>query len=314
MDNVTISLWALMYFRLMGHRSWWQAAVVVLLANGPDLDRLLWVVSPEMGLRHSFAWTHNLVAAAVLTAAAWPMGRGVAGVTAAGVLTHLGLDALAWRGTAVLYPFSGERWAADVLPEADAWFWLLAVFFLAAQGVAELVASEIGARRVGAPRVGAAGLLTVAVMLGFGYVGLRAWCREDARAQFDQAMAGAAIQRVRIAAPGLSLTDWAVAAETPGSFLAGPVRAFAPATGEQFRRLLKPEASAAIVTASKDGLTGAFVGRAGFPYWREGVSPNPVVRRVTVEDLLAGQVSARDPVVVCEVAPMGPAGCSFDAR
>jgi membrane-bound metal-dependent hydrolase YbcI (DUF457 family) len=309
MDNVTISLWALMYFRLMGHRNGWQALVVVLLANGLDLDRLLWVVSPEMGMRFALMWTHNLVAAAVLTAAAWPMGRGVMGVTAAGVLTHLGLDALAWRGTAVLFPFSMERWAGDVLPETDAWFWMLAVFFLAAQAVAELVASEIGARRGRA-----AGLLVIAVMLGAGYVGLRAWCREDARGQFEQALAGAAIERVRIAAPGLSWTEWAVAAETPGGYLVGSVRAFAPATGDLFRRVAKPEASGAIVSASKHRLTEAFLGRSGFPYWREGVSPNPEARRVRVGDLLAGQVSSRDPVVVCEVAATGPARCSFDAR
>lgn len=112
-------------------------ACAVVCAVLPDVDYALLLVSPDAYYLHHREVTHSLlgglVLATVVAAVAYAAARkgfwAFWGVSFAGFLSHVLLDACTPFGTELLYPFSHARFAWDVLFLVDPWF--SAVVFLA---------------------------------------------------------------------------------------------------------------------------------------------------------------------------------------
>lgn len=99
----------------------------------PDIDVLARLAGPFASLEHHRGITHSLAGAvilsAVVAAGAWALGRGRRFgswylLTLLGMLLHILLDLCTSYGTVVLYPFSRERFAWDLLFLIDPWFTL----------------------------------------------------------------------------------------------------------------------------------------------------------------------------------------------
>ena len=120
-------------------------ATLLLGANLPDVDFVLYFVGPDVALAHRRGWTHGVLALAilplVLTAAvlAWdrwvrrrrgpsrppaPAGT-ILGLAYLAALTHPLLDWLNTYGIRLLMPFDGRWFYGDSLFIIDVWLWLV---------------------------------------------------------------------------------------------------------------------------------------------------------------------------------------------
>jgi inner membrane protein len=140
------------------------ALVGALVSVAPDADHVLEWVDAEAYLVNHRTATHSVVVlgAAVLVVAIWGgenrARRAVLGGLA--LASHLLLDVLTPFGTMLLWPFSDERYAADVLPIVCPWF--------TAASVLAAVIAVLAPARFGRPRLMACfGLAALGVFATF---------------------------------------------------------------------------------------------------------------------------------------------------
>lgn len=128
-----------------GRRIPLATATLLIAANLPDVDGLLYLLGPDVGLAHRRGWTHGVLAMAVLplllTAGvlAWDVWirrrrhpdrptappRTILGLAYLAMLTHPALDWLNTYGIRLLMPFDGRWFYGDSLFILDPWVWLL---------------------------------------------------------------------------------------------------------------------------------------------------------------------------------------------
>lgn len=128
----------------LGERIPLGTATLLLGANLPDLDVVLYFVGSDLALAHRRGWTHGVLAmaalpllltAAVLTWDRWlrrrrhpdrlpaPLGA-ILGLAYLSALTHPFLDWLNTYGIRLLMPFDGRWFYGDSLFIIDIWLWL----------------------------------------------------------------------------------------------------------------------------------------------------------------------------------------------
>lgn len=124
------------------HRTRFGAATLMIAANLPDVDVLVFATSmPSVAFRRG--WTHGPVAQIVLPllltgvmlliARCWPGQPGNVAVRPrwlvilglVGVLSHVGLDLLNTYGLRILAPFDWRWFYGDTLFIIDPWMWLI---------------------------------------------------------------------------------------------------------------------------------------------------------------------------------------------
>lgn len=171
-------------------------ATLLIGANLPDIDALMYLAGSTEALAFRRGWTHGVLAMAVwplvLTGVmlAWdravrrrrepaaPPARPLAllALAALAILTHPLLDLLNTYGVRLLMPFSGRWFYGDTLFIADPWVWLalLAAVWL-----------SLRARRRGSPRPFLAARVALGLVVAY-----------IAAMRFAGASAGQAVQRV----------------------------------------------------------------------------------------------------------------------
>ncbi|HEU5219505.1 MAG TPA: metal-dependent hydrolase [Gemmatimonadales bacterium] len=146
MDNLTHTLVGLVLAEAgLKHRSRFGTAVLIVGANLPDLDALIYVAgSSTDALAFRRGWTHGVLAMAVLpllltgAALGWSrlLGHGdkdqpgaplhpgrLLALAAIAIWSHPLLDLLNTYGVRLLMPFSGRWFYGDALFIVDPWVW-----------------------------------------------------------------------------------------------------------------------------------------------------------------------------------------------
>lgn len=237
-------------------------ACAVVCAVLPDVDYALLAAGPAAYYIHHREVTHSLLAGLVLASvvaglatAATRKGFGTLwGVSFAGFLSHVLLDACTPFGTELLYPFSHERFAWDVLFLVDPW--LSAIVFIAV---------GVGFAPKWRSRAALWGLALVV-----GYIGGCAVARQVALQRTRAEMEGVpGVQRVdALPVPGNPLA-WRGVVTTKAAYYgcvwhgAGgrPVRQFAERAFETLW----------VKAAEKDPVVDAFLATARFPQMHDSV-------------------------------------------
>lgn len=255
MDNLTHSLTALLLARAGLNRLAPRATVLaVIAANLPDLDIVTAVNGQASYLANHRGFSHALLLAPLMAAAAlplwWllarkePLGRrqwaGAYLVSLLAVFSHLGLDYLNVYGIRLHLPFSAAWVRLDLLNIIDVWIWAILLICTLGPMLARLVYSEIGARGGTGRGMAIAGLLLICVYLA-GRATLHARAVDTLQARlYDKES-----PRFTIAVPGAANPwGWTGLVETESAWHVVPVNLlmgnFDPDSGRKF---YKPDIS-----------------------------------------------------------------------
>ncbi len=212
---------------------------------------------------------------------------------------HLGMDALQWQGTELLWPLRRTRFAADWLPSVDPWIIALLVSCIALPEFFRLVSSEIGAKDRRPP--GFAGAI-IGLALVTLYIGLRADLHADAVAQLqNRVYVGEAPRRVAALSGLTSMVTWSGLADTESAMHEVAVRIGSPrAALDPGVNLFKPEPSPLLQTAENSQTGKLFLRVARFP--KATVQTMDAGVEIQIRDLTytAAGESNREPMVAID--------------
>jgi membrane-bound metal-dependent hydrolase YbcI (DUF457 family) len=180
------------------------AWVMFFAASAPDVDGLFFLPGNVNVLDWHRHFTHALLFAPVM-AAAVVIGvkyvlrrevdvRGAFGLALMGVIAHDLVDAMTYRGTRLLLPFSDHHFALGIESFFDPVLYLILALTFAVPFLSNLVSGEIGARR-------GSGAITASLMLFvmIGWFGARWTFREQALAEMaSRIYAGEAPRRLDV--------------------------------------------------------------------------------------------------------------------
>lgn len=275
-----------------------------------DLDWLALLGGAETYLNYYRVATHSLAGAAVVAAATaiafWQAGRRhpkkpaslapLFGVSLAAALLHVLFDVLNPHGVAVLWPFSGRRYAWDLAEMLDPLLLTILLLGWLIPSLLRLVTEEIGAR---AERKGMRGWATTTLLLAALYCGGRWYWHGIAVARLDASVYhGAPPLRVAALPDSPSPLLWRGLAETENTY--EEIETPAAATGyfdpSRSMTFFKPEYSLALENAQKSAAVQHYVAASRFPIARvEPLSESDGFPRggfrVTVRDLRFGKRS-----------------------
>ena len=277
MDIGTHGLMSLALMREFFPRRGWPVGVGMVVAGTlADVDGLSALFGPSAYLSWHGTYTHSLAGTlavvAIATIVAMRLGKhkelsviGIAPAVALAAVVHVLMDWCQSGGVALLWPFGGARFAADLLPSVDAWILVLLILGIVLPELFLLVGSEIGAKDKG-PRGRNGAIVALALILI--YVGARYVCHGNAVAELDaHSYKGESPRRVAAFADALSVFQWHGVVETQTAICqveaeVGPGRAFdAEAAGCQH----KPENSVELDAAQKTVAAERFLLVARFP-------------------------------------------------
>jgi membrane-bound metal-dependent hydrolase YbcI (DUF457 family) len=258
-------------------RHGWGVAIGMLLAGTlADVDASSALFGPATYLSWRGTYTHSLLGTMIVVAFATLVAlrlnkqkelklTGIVLAMAVAALAHLLLDWYGSDGVMILWPVSGRRFAADLLPSVDAWILIFLILGIVLPELFRLVGSEIGTKEKG-PR-GRNGAI-VALLLILIYAGVRFVLHANALVELDaHAYKGESPRRVGAFADALSLFTWHGIVETQTLLCqleaeVGPGHVFdADAATCQH----KPESSAALAAAQNTEAAEKFLRVARFP-------------------------------------------------
>jgi membrane-bound metal-dependent hydrolase YbcI (DUF457 family) len=272
---------------------------IVALATGviADIDSASARWGASAWLQWHRTYTHSLLASIIIAAAfaagyrlladdslreRFSIKNALAMALAAGWL-HLFMDVWGWEGTAVLWPFSGRRFAMDLVVDLDPWIIAVVLGALLVPELLHMVGAEIGARDT-RPR-GRNGALVGFAVIVF-YLGLRAYFHGDVIALLDsRTFQGEVAKRTGAFPEALSPVTWHGVVETARGMreltvIVGPVESFDPESADAS---FKPEPSAALEAAERTEAGRRFLAMARFP--KASVENTGAGSRVAIRDL-----------------------------
>jgi inner membrane protein len=161
MDNVTHTITGLMLARAGLDRGVRGTPLMMMLAaNGPDIDTVTWLGGTLTYLEHHREYTHALAFAPLVALIPWSLvkflGRSPLGLVeylgaVVAVLSHMMFDLTNVYGIRLLLPFS-DRWLRlDMTDVVDPWILAILVLSVGAPALVKLVSDEIGGSRNPAP-------------------------------------------------------------------------------------------------------------------------------------------------------------------
>lgn len=306
MDASTMVFLAVLIARLCGCRDWKSQALLTALILVPDIDGAARWLDAPMKMVWPYALLHGvagLLVIALLAGSLHVMGwrrlqtRWVAAILLA-MVAHGLADILTEQGVTLWWPLGTIPTHLDVMPSPDPIIWAIGTFLVAVPVIANLVSGEIGAKK----REGS-GSAWVALVLLLGYVGYRTSQHDEAVARlmalsFDNA----ASRRAEAYPVGLSWTRWRAIADNGDGYYIREISLSEAIVPAQFRRVPKPDVSAAIRAVASDELVRAMLRQAHFPLWSE--SPLTVPVRATGIELRDARLSlppSSRSVVQCRV-------------
>jgi inner membrane protein len=153
MDNLTHTLAGLMLARVGLEKTTPRgAAMLMLAANAPDLDAVVWFSGTLRYIEFHRTYTHSLVFLPLMALLPILLVRAKLSWTSylasmAAVLSHLLLDWTNAYGIPLLYPLSAHRFSLDITNIFDIWIWVILLGAVAAPALVGLVNGEIGAAK-----------------------------------------------------------------------------------------------------------------------------------------------------------------------
>lgn len=281
MDNLTHSLVGLFLARAGLKRFTARGtAIMVLGANAPDFDAVVWFGGPMSYIRWHRNITHSLIAipfVALLTVAIvrlagrkpvkWLPATLIA-IVAVG--SHLILDLTNVYGVRLLLPFSGHWFHWDLTPIVDLTIWAILLLAVGATALGRLVGSEIGDRR----KTSGAGLAIAALLLLSAYDYGRSLAHDRVAALMDSRIYEGEAPRKTTAFPGMNPLRWMGVAQIANGFVQVPVdllRSFDPDSAIVFRN---SQRTPAVEAAARTEAFQRFEEFVQFPLWVTEPAPD----------------------------------------
>ena len=281
MDNLTHTIVGLMLARCGLEKTTPRGAgMMMLAANMPDIDAVVWLAGTLPYLEHHRGPTHALAFAPLvallpllLVRAKWSWPAFLASL--AGVLSHSLLDWTNAYGTPLLAPFSASKLRLDTVNIVDFWIWAILLGALAATALARLVGGEMGVRYPNAARRGWA---WAALLILLGYEGFRVAAHQRALAVMASHLyEGAPPTRVTALPGALDPLAWRGVVEGTGAEITGaesrgfvrilPVNLRAEYDPRAGRRYAAVGPSPEIVAALRTHPFQVFAQFAQLPFW-----------------------------------------------
>ena len=254
----------------------YAGAILLLAANGPDMDIVTAAGGPLNYLNYHRHLTHSVVLLPIIALLPVLVVRlfarkplrwcGAYLISAIGVASHLALDSTNIYGVRLLLPFSARWFHLDLTSVIDLWIWAVILLAVAGPVIGRLVSSEIGDRPRGTPGRGfAIAALSFFALYNAGHAILHHRALEVLDARVYQGTAP-----LRVAAFPDPLAPWKfrglVETKEFFSLYELDLRAdFDPNAGRTF---YKPEASAALAAAARTPVFRDFLAFSQYPFWR----------------------------------------------
>src|SRR5579863_8211927 len=149
MDNLTHSLVGLMLARTGLEKTTPRGtAMMVLAANAPDVDAVVWFTGTMRYIEYHRTYTHTLTFLPLVALLPMLLVRAKFSWQAylaamAGVLSHLVLDRTNAYGVPLALPFSLHHFRLDINNIVDVWILAILLGAVAATALSRLVSSEI---------------------------------------------------------------------------------------------------------------------------------------------------------------------------
>jgi inner membrane protein len=300
LDNLTHSLVGLFLARA-GLKKFTPrgTAIMVLAANAPDFDAVVWFGGPATYIHWHRNITHSLIALPIMALLSVAIVRALGRkrvqwlpaflIAMIAVASHLTLDLTNVYGVRLLLPFSGHWFHWDLTPVVDFTIWAILLLGVAAPAFGRLVGSEIGERRRGP----GAGWAIAALLLFTTYDYGRSVLHGRAVTLMDSRLYNQSAPLRTGAFPEANPLLWTGVAELDNAYVEVPVdlrKTFRPDAGETF---YKAERTPAALAAMQTLPFQRFLEFVQYPLWI--VEPSPDLEhatRVRLVDLRFGTPSA----------------------
>jgi inner membrane protein len=300
LDNLTHSLVGLFLARA-GLKKFTPrgTAIMVLAANAPDFDAIVWFGGPATYIHWHRNITHSLIALPLMALLSVAIVRALGRkqvrwlpaflIATIAVASHLTLDLTNVYGVRLLLPFSGHWFHWDLTPVVDFSIWAILLLGVAAPALGRLVGSEIGERRRGPGAGWAIGALLLLTIYDYG----RSVLHGRAVALMDSRLYNQSAPLRTGAFPEANPLLWTGVAELSNAYVEAPIdlrKTFRPDSAETF---YKAERTPAVLAAMQTFAFQRFLEFVQYPLWI--VEPSPDLEhatRVRLVDLRFGTPSA----------------------
>jgi inner membrane protein len=294
LDPLTHTLTGVMLGRI-GLERWTPHAtwILVLAANAPDCDAVMWLGGSLSYLNWHRHITHALLMIPVMALlpvlllrfafrVRLPWRRAYA-ISLMGAATHPMLDSLNTYGIRLGLPFTSHWYALDLTYVIDLWITAALVAAALAPMLSRLVGDEIGAARRASGRGWAYCALVFLVLYG----GARGVLHQRAVALIESRLYQGVEPRTSAAFPDpFRPWLWHGLVETDDFYAMPEVDLLGAFDPESARVIFKAKASPAIEQARQAGPVSNFLRFARYPWWSETpVTSPPDGVRVSVTDL-----------------------------
>jgi inner membrane protein len=300
LDNLTHSLVGLFLARAgLKHVTPRGTAIMVVAANAPDFDAVVWFGGASTYIHWHRNITHSLIALpfmALLTIAIvrW-MGRKEIRwlpallIAMVGVASHLILDLTNVYGVRLLLPFSGRWFHWDITPIVDLGLWGILLLGVIAPWFGRLVGSEIGERK----REVGGGWAVIALLLFSAYDYGRSVLHDRAAAVMSSRVYNRLTPRRAGAFPGENPLIWEGIAELSNAYVQAPIDLRGRFHPDSVVTFYKAERSPAIETALRTEPFQRFLEFVQYPIWITEPAPElENATRVRLVDLRFGTPAA----------------------
>jgi len=275
LENLTHSLVGLFLARMgFKYATPRGTAILILAANAPDVDTVVWFGGPAAYIEWHRHITHSLIAipfvALLSVALVRLIGRRPVRwlrawlIAVLAVVSHIVLDLTNVYGVRLLLPSSGQWFHWDITLVWGLAIWSILFLGLAAPALARLVGSEIGEQRRGA---GNAGWAVTAILLLSAYEFGRSVFHDKAAAIVESNHYNGLAPRRAGAFPSANPLVWTGMVELSNAYVQIPVdlRAnFHVSDGETF---FKPERTPAVEAAMRSEPFQRFLAFVQYPLW-----------------------------------------------
>jgi inner membrane protein len=294
MDNLTHTLAGLMLARVGLEKTTPRGtAMLMLAANAPDIDAVVWFSGTLRYLEFHRTYTHSLVFLPLMALLPMLIVRAKFSwlsymASMVGVFSHLLLDWTNSYGVPLALPFSTHRFRLDIANVFDVWIWAILLGAVAAAALTTLVNGEIGGMKdTGARRRWA--WLALGILLAYECARIVAHVRAI-EVISSRLYEGAPPRRVTALPNAFNPLIWRGVVEGAGFIVIAPVNLlgeYDPSTGAGGGRLYRtadpvPEMAAALRTRPFQ----VFTRWSQMPFWK--VTPVDDGLRLDLIDLRFG--------------------------
>jgi membrane-bound metal-dependent hydrolase YbcI (DUF457 family) len=249
---------------MAGYKYWGRRGLVwvVLAANAPELERLVYLAGPAIWVKSAYGASHSLLMApllglllALIAVRRLRNARAAAAAVAAGLGSHLLLDMVSGAGLRIFWPFSSQFYGLRLLARYDLLTLAILLAALIGPRLLNLVNRDMGAPAYSPQTPARIGLMCILLLLAVR--GAAKFSLED-RAQEETGSSFA------LDPSALSPLTWYVVSDAGPAYMVEEITPWSTGPTMRFR---KPQSNRAFETAADTPLAQAFLQIAQFPHY-----------------------------------------------